>query len=461
MESENGVIVEDEKRVIEITIEEEPVLNLSKDDQNADNDVHTVNAVSTPVLKAEHINCATVTVKASATAPASKSSKVFKEPGNLSQKNIKSTKDKPSSKVATSSSHKQKPILSQNLSFPAKIVCADRMKKSTNGYLLKAKVKHSQGNGDNPESPFHHPSKFLHSGLNSKEAIQQTSSIKHSMSKSSGSSISVTGFPPFQEYLSINDNPQPLQTALSSKGDDDAQSTTSSTSRRKSSGSKLPFRLDERAEKRKEFFTKLEERIQAKEEEKTNLQAKSKENQEAEIRTLRKSLTFKATPMPCFYKEPPPKVELKKIPTTRAISPKLGRNKCSSTANSTSEGEKSCSSPSLRLKDNNLTKVAKGNRDVASKRALGKSQTRLQPNETAITETEEELFESQTKATGESQSQKASTGENEESHVQSANHFQPEMVTDGDCQTNTAVNNALVLNSPAPEIILHEASVGV
>ncbi|CAH8361481.1 unnamed protein product [Eruca vesicaria subsp. sativa] len=86
------------------------------------------------------------------------------------------------------------------------------------------------------------------------------------------------------------------------------------------------FRSTERAEKRKEFYIKLEEKHQTMEAEKMESEARNKEENDAALRQLRKSMMFKAKPMPNFYhKGPPPKVVVNKITHKTSNSSKVAK----------------------------------------------------------------------------------------------------------------------------------------
>ncbi|KAL8263168.1 hypothetical protein R6Q59_024517 [Mikania micrantha] len=183
--------------------------------------------------------------------------------------------------------------------------------------------------------------------------------------------------------LSSDQHSTAIKPSVPVREDGDAHSTSSSGQRR-NSVTGFSSRLEERAEKRRQFFSKLEEKSQAKEVEKTNLQDKSKENQEAEIKKLRKSLTFKAAPMPSFYKEPPPKVELKKIPTTRPKSPKLGRNK-SSVASVSRSVDRTMTAVSPRIRDQPKSTLVNLKKDpAASKKPIRNQETNTPPSKTEV-----------------------------------------------------------------------------
>ncbi|KAL7083849.1 hypothetical protein ACP275_14G187300 [Erythranthe tilingii] len=105
------------------------------------------------------------------------------------------------------------------------------------------------------------------------------------------------------------------------------------------------FTCTDRLERRKEFYTKLEEKHRALEKERLEYEARTKEEEQAAIKQLRKNMAYKANPVPNFYREgPPPKVELKKYPVTRAKSPNLTRRKsCGDALTRTTPEEKGSS----------------------------------------------------------------------------------------------------------------------
>ncbi|KAK9683595.1 hypothetical protein RND81_10G151700 [Saponaria officinalis] len=284
----------------------------------------------------------------------------------------------------------EKPSLTKNTSQVSvkKTDNTTEMKGTSNGSLaantrLKQSVVKTKSFNDR-----HASNSDLSKGTKNTPVVSNTRKDKLSKSEMTSSSSNMVPSEGNVEKLTL----KPLQKGLvaNSEGDSESVESASAGDAKSHTTGKLPsygfsFKCHERAEKRKEFYTKLEERIHAQEIEKNNQQVKSKESQQAELRMLRKSLNFKATPMPNFYQEPPPKLELKKIPNTRPRSPKLGRKNSSS-----SEGHGNRSRParlSLDEKPVSGYKPDHGPVSTQPKQRQRKSLPRLPSEKTRLSKT--------------------------------------------------------------------------
>ncbi|XXG65385.1 hypothetical protein AAC387_Pa05g3099 [Persea americana] len=484
MDAEHAVATDGDKIIERDPLADGLGLSSEKENENVKNGVDSLQAndILEDLSKVEGHDSVVVEDGASSTAVSeSQSSKHVKKKSGAERGDHSRNGKTPISEGARkglSFPRNQRRGLSQSLSFPVKGILTSGSSKNIEEKKMTPDAKHTRMNALeaasmvsnsslNSTSHLNHSNRRASAGVSSVNAnagssrlsARQTTlasmpSIRRSLPVKSGSVTENVNVSSSESTQPCDQNQEPLREGLLIKDDENTRS----------SGSGFVFRLNERAEKRKEFFSKLEEKTHAKELEKSNLQAKSKVNQEEEIKKLRKSLTFKAAPMPSFYQEPaPPKVELKKIPTTRPKSPKLGRRKPSIVATDNSPlGDESCRSSYSSLdpsKSNGGSRPSSTGDLAASKKAVRRSLSKLPSQKSSATKTEGKTLNTNSKITGtENNSANACSEENQNKSLEDP-ALETEAKTEQVPIQDAVVGDKMILGFSDPGTALNGVSV--
>ncbi|GJS33573.1 WVD2-like protein 7, partial [Tanacetum coccineum] len=188
------------------------------------------------------------------------------------------------------------------------VLSTDASKGSIKPRISESKnlpVKQTEKKLPRPASPFASRVKSSKTeaamSLKERELQMKRSFVKDSRSEKAVKSL----FPSSEKFVpglrpTVN---RPIQTLNATK----AHTVQSSTG--------FSFRTDQRAENRKQarFYSKIAEKTHAKEIEINKVETKTLEKRAAEIKQFRKSLNFKATPMPSFYNGSPRALDQQKV----------------------------------------------------------------------------------------------------------------------------------------------------
>ncbi|XP_009360444.2 protein WVD2-like 7 isoform X1 [Pyrus x bretschneideri] len=259
----------------------------------------------------------------SVSTPTPKSSKPISTPTPKASKPISTPTPKTSKPISTSTPRVSKsiststPRVSKSLSTStAKPASRSSVKKSTASSFPRSKNPSTEETKEVPPKRLHLSLNLESSPTMSGSAFVTTTTRKSSIMENMGDKdIVKRAFKTFQNNYNqpqpSNEEKPPTPKQLSTKGKESRVSTSVPLTKEnggyldkrtaKAAPSSVSLRSDDCVDKR-EFSQKLAAKSNAKVTEKAHSQPKSKDQKEAEIKKLRRSLNFKATPTPCVHR---------------------------------------------------------------------------------------------------------------------------------------------------------------